>query len=136
MLRWAYKIDLVVTLDTGNNEQIYPPYLVIEYRERERTFAEANPGTSASFTSEYSMDLTNFWKTVRALFITLNVVVALITFAKMYVWAQEHPAEFNRESYAWFAIYTGIIKLMETWSTFCFWFLFAIAGYWYIVFKL
>jgi len=67
-----------IKLDLESEEMIFTPLLIVEYRERSKTRIESNSLATVKFTSEYAMDMTNFWTTVRGLLIGALVFFGLI----------------------------------------------------------
>lgn len=57
---------------------IFTPLLIVTYRERSKTGIATNSLATVGFTAEYAMDTTNFWTTVRGLFIGAMVLFAII----------------------------------------------------------
>jgi len=78
VVRYPKEITLRIKLDLDSEEMIFTPLLIIEYRERTRTRIETNSLASVKFTSEYAMDMTNFWTTIRGLLIGVLVFFGLI----------------------------------------------------------
>lgn len=53
VIRYAKEITLRIKLDPVNPEMIYPPLLIIEYRERRKAVMDTFSVAQVSFTSEY-----------------------------------------------------------------------------------
>lgn len=62
VVRYPVSIMLTVSLDSTQEEMIYVPLLTIDYRERSKTYIATNSLASVSFTSEYYMNTTYYWK--------------------------------------------------------------------------
>jgi hypothetical protein len=60
---------------------ILTPLLIINYRERSKTGIASSALATVSFTAEYAMDTTNFWKTTTGIFIGCCVLYGIIVFA-------------------------------------------------------
>jgi len=88
VIRYPKSITLRVKLDSINEEMIYVPQLIIEYRERSQTVIESYTLSDVTFTSEYAMDTSNFWESVKILFIVLNVFFGVILVVQVIVWCQ------------------------------------------------
>lgn len=80
-------MTLRIKLDINNDEMIYTPLLLINYRERSKTGIASNSLATVSFTAEYAMDTTNFWNAAKGLFIGFMVFFALIVVIQMCIWS-------------------------------------------------
>ena len=88
VVRYAKQITLKISLDTDELERIYPPYLEITYEEKpvdSINTAVSERFKEVEFYSEYIMDTSGFWKGVKTFFLTLMVVIGLITIVKSYI---------------------------------------------------
>ena len=56
IMRYAKDITIRIKLDPNNEEMIYTPLLIVNYRERTMDNIKQNPLASVSFRSEYQMD--------------------------------------------------------------------------------
>ena len=63
VVRYPKSITLRIKLDPDYEEMIYTPLLIITYRERSKIIIESSALTDVTFTAEYAMDTTSFWKT-------------------------------------------------------------------------
>lgn len=86
VIRYPKSITLKVSLDPDQDEMIYPPILIIEYREKAKTVIDQSNLASVSFTSEYSMNTGAFWKVAKILFIVFNIFFGVLLVAKMIIW--------------------------------------------------
>jgi hypothetical protein len=82
-VRYAKNITLVVTLDEDRsyNEMIYTPYLEINYGEKSSALLlldSSEKMTQVSFSAEYKMETTGFWKLCKWLFWILLVIMVLM----------------------------------------------------------
>lgn len=71
-------MTLRIRLDPDNEEMIYSPLLIINYRERTKTAIATNSLASVSFNAEYEMEMTNFNKVVQGLFIGALIFTAIL----------------------------------------------------------
>ena len=94
------------------------------------------PLCSPSFTVEYAMDTTPFWKVTRALFITMNVIFGLILVLKLIVWCKTPSLSDDASAQCKFAVVKIFIVAIDLYSNLFFWFLVIFTGYWFIFFKL
>ena len=78
VIRYPLTVTLQINLDPNNPEMIYPPLLIIEYRERSTTTIVTDSLATVTFTSEYAMDTTNFWKVTKIVFIIINIFTLLL----------------------------------------------------------
>jgi hypothetical protein len=86
VIRYPKSITLRIKLDPDNQEMIFTPLLIINYRERSQTTIEEMSLSQVSFTAEYAMDTTAFWKVCKIVFIIINILFAIILIIKMIVW--------------------------------------------------
>lgn len=54
----------------------------------------------------------------------------------MVIWARMHPLLFFKDGFYGYAFVVFLKNIAIVWSSFMFWFMFAVSMYWYIVFKL
>jgi hypothetical protein len=87
VVRYAKSISLTVSLDSSQNEMIYRPLLTIDYRERSKTYIATNSLAAVSFTSEYYMDTTYYWKVTQGLFIGAMVIFGILLIGQMCIWS-------------------------------------------------
>jgi hypothetical protein len=78
VIRYAKDLTLRVKIDPTNQEMIYTPLLIVNYRERSKTQIQNNPITSVSFTSEYIMDNSSFVSTLKGLFTGAMILFGLL----------------------------------------------------------
>lgn len=57
---------------------IYVPYLYIKYRERTAAYINQNALSTVSFSTQYMLETTSFWKGASATFYVFIAVFALI----------------------------------------------------------
>lgn len=91
-------------------------------------------------------DPSNFWKTCNGLFITLNVIVAILWIVKCYVNMQLNQSagteqlnyQANQGFQNWYTdrMFDYIYIYLDLWSNFMFFFLLVMTGYWFVFFKL
>ena len=114
--------------------------LVIDYEER--LVADVIAATSGlqiavvKLESEYTSSVGSFWEAMLVVFILLHILVGVLTVIRMFIWSRYHPPNFSPDNYGWFVVWTLVFTLADTWALVFFWFLFFVAGYWFIVFKL
>lgn len=66
---------------------IYTPLLIIDYRERSKTYIATNSLADVSFTSNYTMDTTYYWKVIQGLFIGAMVLYGILLIGQMCIWS-------------------------------------------------
>jgi len=137
VVRYPKTIKLNIRLDLDNEEMIYTPMLIIDYRERTISYInQQNALAEVEFISEYAMDTTNFWTNAQGVFIGVNVLAGLILLYRLGVvcaapsLAQDTEAKVGRFSMSFF------ILVFDLFSYFYFWFLFGMTAYWFIFFKI
>ena len=66
---------------------ISTPLLIIDYRERSKTGITTDALATVSFTAEYSMNTSNYWTTVKGIFIGVMVLFGIIVTAQLWIWS-------------------------------------------------
>lgn len=134
VVRYARNMTLKVELDMDPNfaEAIYVPYLEIEYEEKAADKLDDDEAKykDVYFISEYTMGHEGFVKLRRAIFFVLLVSMLLIWLALTY-------SRMNASTGAGTAtlIVKSVMSLFEVFSTFYFWYLYAMTGAYFIFFK-
>jgi hypothetical protein len=77
-MRYAKEITLRISLDPVNEEMIYTPLLIINYRERTMDAIKINPLASVSFRSEYLMESGTATNAIRGIFIAIMVIFGVL----------------------------------------------------------
>lgn len=80
VVRYPKTMTLRIKLDPVNEEMIFTPLLIIDYRERSKTGVASNSLASVSFTMLYQMETTAFWNTTKGLLIGAMVLFGIIVF--------------------------------------------------------
>ena len=78
IMRYAKEITLRINLDPVNEEMIFTPLLIINYRERTMDAIKLNPLASVSFRSEYLLESDTAQNAIRGIFIGIMVLFGLI----------------------------------------------------------
>ena len=98
VVRYAKDIKLKFTLDTNNIEQIYVPYVDILYEEKSAEDIRKSSEEytkEISFMSTYSMDTSDFWTSVRTVFIILIIIFVLMVFMFCILYMRADKLETN-----------------------------------------
>lgn len=122
----ATSISLEFTL-TSKTQTLFNPKLSVTYKElsiSSSTLALSDPVQTVTVSVSYGYDLSDYNTALLAIFITVNVVVLIHVTFKTYV------AYKNRKSIFLFFQY-----LMQSWSTYMFFLLLLVSGYWFIFTK-
>lgn len=89
VLRYASELTLRVQIQDADPERIYPPLLMVTYRERKPASWDSADADYAAlryatvtFRAEYTMDTDEFWKGVTAFFAICIVVFAGLTLSR------------------------------------------------------
>ena len=115
---------------------ILNPLLIITYRERSKTGVATNSLASVSFTAEYAMDTSNFWKTVSGLFIGCMVLFGIIVIVQVCIWQCSPTLSDDKSAKCKYAIVKIFLTGIDVFSNLIFWFMVLVAGYWFVFFKL
>lgn len=135
VVRYPLSITLSIKLDPDNDEMIYPPLLIIEYRERSKTIIEQSSLATVSFTTQYAMDTTNFWKACSIIFIILNAFFVFLLIVQLIVWCQTPQLSDDASAQCKYAVVKIIVSAFDLYSYLFFWFIVVMSGYWFIFFK-
>ena len=136
VVRYAKQMTIRIKLDPNNPEMIYPPLLIIDYRERSKTTIAANSLAKVTFSSEYQMNSDKTVKTIGDLTIVCLAFFVVLVIVQVIVWCnlpQLGGADANRCNYYFVKI---ILSMFSVFSSVFFWFLVIVSGYWFIFFKL
>lgn len=137
VLQYMQKASLRLTLINDQDQKIYVPVLILDYKARMTTYIENTDSTDTiTFKSIYTMNTSKFWKITLGVFIGMNILVLIITATRTYIWAKNNPSAHIRHSYTSKLVIQGFWLLAGTWSFIIFWFLIGTAAYWFIFYKL
>ena len=131
---YATSIIFHVTLinyNEGGVANMYFPYLRIKYDKR--PFDE---GISFSFTSDNTMESSKVLRVSLIILILCVVLVAIIVFARMYVWTILNPSKLNYESHIPYFIFHLIFKIFKYYGIIIFFYSWGFTAFWYIFYKL
>lgn len=92
-LRIADSIKIKIRLDPKKEEQIFPPFLEINYLEQEVALIKTQRFLKISFTSEYFSDTSGFWSLVGACFGIVVAMLAVSVLARVSVHAMTERLE-------------------------------------------
>jgi meckelin len=134
VLVYANYIALRVNMQSGSTSRISPPYLVIQYAERQVEYLSTSTGATSSvkFMSSSSQSLTSFW-------LSVNVIFAMVVVLLGMVWIGRFYSSFRRyqlERFDMFALLRGIVMILSLSANFFFVFLVCVSFYCFIFFKL
>lgn len=139
-IKWAYSMTLRVQLKKGTEGEIYVPTLTIEYRERTvDSIKLGNKFAKSSFSVIYFQDYSKDIQSGLIALIILTVVAILVGVYRIYVWFQSNPSNLEGviySSYIKYAIWSCTYLILHSWAVIFFWYLFGIAAYYYLFFKL
>lgn len=137
VLQYMRTATLRVKLINDQDQKIYVPLLILDYRARYTTYIEKTDATDhIAFYSQYTMNLSRFWYIARGVFIGINVLVLIITLARTYIWTKNNPSEHVRDTYTSRLIIQSIWYLAGSWAFIIFWYLIGITAYWFIFYKM
>ncbi|CAN0003905.1 unnamed protein product [Choristocarpus tenellus] len=137
---------LTFKIREDNPETIYPPVLEVTYVEVKPSLWDTYPSLqtpTVSFKVDYTMDTTEFWGTVRALFAVAMVLIGLTTVWRMRNWnvrtsRAEAPVAtvVSYNTVNWPLIIQSLMIIMHTSVLYLFPFTFFISAYWFVFFKM
>lgn len=118
---------------------IYPPYLEVEYQEK--TVADIKASAVARFTqvefiAENFMDPAGFWSLATSAFWTLCVILALAVCLFVGISSKAERLATDATASTQLAAFRGITTALSLFSSFFFWYLFAMCSWWFIFYKL
>ncbi|CAD8175227.1 unnamed protein product [Paramecium pentaurelia] len=133
-IRYASKIKIVILPSQDSYEQIYVPYVYVEY-SIVRNSGESFGYADFEFAVQISPNPTNYWITIIILFAIYNVIILLVWLFRIYVWTKANPSNSIRENYMWQLLKNMIQLLIDSWTDWMFYFLFFMTAYWFVFFK-
>jgi len=135
-IRWLYKVKIVVELDPNGNDQMFIPYVELEYRSKALSFIPNSSLSHITFEAVYKFDSSAYWLVALIFFAVINAFILIITAWKIFCWTRRHPSQLMGSVYGIKLVYKIIFFFCETWSTLMFWYLFGISASLYGFFKL
>ena len=99
-IRYAKNIKMVILPSQDSYEQIYVPYVYIEY-STVRNSGESFGYADFEFAVQISPNPTNYWITIIILFVIYNVIIILVWLFRIYVWTKANPSNSLKENYVW-----------------------------------
>lgn len=137
VLSYLRKTKFQVTLMDDEDQRIYIPMLILSYRSRTSVYIEEDDSEdSISFTSEYTMDSSNFMQAALGVFIANNILTILIWLVRVYIWMKNNPSVHSRDTYTIWMIGKATMIFIGTWAFMFFWYLFIFTAYWFIFYKM
>ncbi|KNC46586.1 meckelin [Thecamonas trahens ATCC 50062] len=140
VVRVAQSLRIMVTLQEVGQGRIRPPLIDLSITERlgstlsvaapEDQFDEADGRPKVRFESVYTMDLTDFWRSVSIGFGVMLFVAVLFWLVRLYAWIQRNQSAVGTEFLGPMCAY-----LFSSLGFVLFWFVYALALYWLIFFK-
>lgn len=139
VVRYAKKVSLKIELDQDQPEMIYPPYLEVEYQEK--TVADIKASAVARFTqvefiAENFMDPKGFWSLATSTFWTLCVILALAVCLFVGISSKAERLATDATASTQLAAFRVITTALSLFSSFFFWYLFAMCSWWFVFYKL
>ena len=135
IIRYAKEITLRISLDPINEEMIFTPLLIINYRERTMDAIKTNPLAGVSFRSEYLLESDSAQRVIRGIFIGIMVLFGLLVIMQICVWSSTPSLTDDRTANCQYTIVKVLVTLLNNFSHLFFWFLVIISGYWFVFFK-
>lgn len=87
IMRYAKSITLRIKLDPENEEMIFSPLLIVNYRERTKDNVNLQPLASVGFKSEYQMDSNVAINSIKGIFIAIMIIFGVIVVIQLIVWS-------------------------------------------------
>jgi meckelin len=136
ILVFARSIKLLVRLQDGSSDLIYPPSLSIEYGEREVSristgTANSESVSACSFTTDYSKDLDGFWTAALVLFVLGWAAIAVIWFIRMMTYQKMNIALQVDCSF----VTRALLMLLDVMGNVFFWIAFVLTSYAFVFYK-
>ena len=137
VLQYMQSATLRVRLINDQDQKIYVPVLILDYKARMTNYIDNSDSTdSITFKSQYTMNTAKFWRIALGVFIGMNIFVLIITALRLYIWTKNNPSAHTRHSYTSKLLFQGFWYLAGTWAFIIFWFLIGTTAYWFIFYKL
>ena len=134
-VRWASSVQIKVAMDASAPEQIFRPYVIVDYREKEASLIEESTKVAASFQMEYFSDYTSLLTWVAIIFTILNLLALVLTAFKFRYYTQRNPRSVLKEDAPGCYAFKIIYYLVDTWSELMFWLLFFTSATIFIAYK-
>jgi hypothetical protein len=138
IIRFATKIELKITLDKKENEEIYLPLLKITYKEKVVKEIKDSTSVKVQFNVDYNKSWSNFWRDYTITFWVLQILAVGIFAARAYSWSEKNPSQFYSDP----SKYTKMLALkmafyfFDSFSQFNFWMVYFTAMWAYVTYKM
>ena len=122
-IRWAADVQLKIEMDMSQNEQIFRPYLIIDYSEKQTQF-DATSTTPVQSSVDCFSDYTDTMNGIMIAFIFMNVLAFLVTLIKMYYFTLRNPRSSMEGDAIKMYAFKFIYHALDAWSEYMFWLMF------------
>ena len=137
-VRWANDVKIKVEMDMTQTEQIYRPYVILDYREKQSNIIEKTSTAPVSYTFEYFSSYSSKMSSVLIAFVFMNIFALLVTILRFWYFMQRNPREAlsHDGSLIKAYIFKFSLYLFDIWSEFMFWTMFFFCSSIFIAYKL
>lgn len=99
VIRYASSIKVKISLDPNFNEQIYTPYLIVTYTEKETNLIHSSFLQSVSLVMDYFQDLTKFWTRILIAFCIFQAFIAGIVATRIVYFVRQNPPALLKQKF-------------------------------------
>ncbi|MEE4247262.1 MAG: hypothetical protein V2I33_17755 [Kangiellaceae bacterium] len=137
VLQYAKDITLRVQIQIDEDERIFIPLLLIDYKSRLTAYIlEDEEEDRVSFTSLYTMDTSQFWLVALCLLTVTNMIAVGLTIVNVIAWSKNNPASYSPETRTMTLAGRALMIWLRMEGLIHFWYIFLFSAYWFIFFKL
>jgi hypothetical protein len=137
-VRWANDIKIKVEMDMTQTEQIFRPYVILDYREKQSGIIEKSSTTPVSYTFEYFSSYSDKMTSVTIAFVFMNIFAFLVSIVRFWYFTKRNPREaiaYNNSLVRTY-VFKFSLYFFDIWSELMFWTLFFFCSSVFIAYKL
>ena len=137
VLQYAKDATLKVKVQTDEDERIFVPLLLLDYKSRlTKYITEDDDEDRIRFESLYTMDTDKVWLVALALLSFTMILSILVSMQMAYSWSKNNPASYNPEASQMVFAGKFVMILLSMVSLIHFWYLFLFSAYWFVFYKM
>jgi len=135
-IRWASDIKLKIEMDMEETEQIYRPYLILDFREKESLVVDASSVSKVVSSVEYFSNFEDKMSDIVTALICMSVFAVVVASIKVYYYTKRNPRAALRGEHVKMYSFKIVFHLLDSWSEYMFWMLFFVSCSIFIPYKL
>ena len=90
-VRWANSIQIKIELDPSAPEQIFRPYVVVSYKEEQRSSIDASSTSAVTYSLEYFSSFDPTMRRATVAFVIMNILAFVVIGVRFYNYTARNP---------------------------------------------